>query len=44
MDVLLSILASIFIIVDLFILKKTEKKNKELINENRKLKKKLGEI
>ena len=44
LEILTIILAIIFIIIDLFLLKNTEKKNKELINENRKLKKKLGEI
>ena len=39
MYVLLSILASILIIVDLFALRKVENKNKKLIQENIKLKK-----
>lgn len=39
MEVLLSVLASILIIVDFFILGKTEKENRRLLIENQKLKK-----
>lgn len=37
MNILLSILASILIIIDVFALKKSEKKNKELTKENKHL-------
>lgn len=38
MNILLSVLASILIIVDVFALRNLEKKNKVLIQENKKLK------